>query len=66
MVGVVVWVVARCATGPHPSPLPPSGRGDGCYLRGYCGEWGVGAVREPPLRVGRRERGWLLRLRVLG
>ena len=48
------------------------GRGDGCWLRGYCGEWGdgccgrgyfcdwgvVGAVREPSLRVGRRERGW--------
>ena len=51
------------------------GRGDGCWLRGYRGEWGdgccgrgyfcdwgvVGAVREPPLRVGRRERGWVLR-----
>ena len=70
---------------PHPgtpSLSPPGrgremarGRGDGCWLRGYRGEWGdgccgrgyfcdwgvVGAVREPPLRVGRRERGWLLR-----
>ena len=38
MVGVVVWVVAApwppgC---PHPSPLPPSGRGDGCCGRGCC------------------------------
>ena len=55
------------------------GRGDGCCGRGYCcgdgetvvvgggtsamGE--VGAVREPPLRVGRRERGWVLRLGLL-
>ena len=42
MEGVVVWVVARCATGPHPSPLPPSGRGDGCCVRGYfCDSGGV-------------------------
>ena len=34
--------------------------GDGCCGRGYFCDWGVvGAVREPPLRVGRRERlGW--------
>ena len=46
MLGVVVWVVAApwppCC--PHPSPLPPSGRGDGCCGRGcFC-----------------EERGWLL------
>ena len=36
MVGVVVWVVARplAARCPHPSPLPPSGRGDCCCGRG--------------------------------
>ena len=34
-VGAVVWVVARCATGPHPNPLPPSGRGDALlWVRG--------------------------------
>ena len=36
MLGVVVLVVAApwspCC--PHPSPLPPSGRGDGCCGRG--------------------------------
>ena len=34
MLGVLVLVVARCATGPHPSPLPPSGRGDALLWEG--------------------------------
>ena len=42
MVGVVVLVIAApwppCC--PHPSPLPPSGRGDGC-----CGKGGTSATR---------------------
>ena len=58
-----VWGVARAPWPPgcpHPTPLPPSGRGDGCYLRGY-GEWvggvvgGVVAVNfgHPPARCAR-------------
>ena len=58
-----VWGVARAPWPPgcpHPTPLPPSGRGDGCYLRGY-GEWGGGVVGgvvavnfgHPPARCAR-------------
>ena len=37
--GRVEWlrvgmVGPRTAPGPHPSPLPPSGRGDGCRVLG--------------------------------
>ena len=44
MLVVVVLVVAApwppCC--PHPSPLPPSGRGDGCCGRGHFCDEGVG------------------------
>ena len=55
MVGVVVWVVAApwppCC--PHPSPLPPSGRGDGCCGRGRfgSGEGGGGCGARTAHRV---------------
>ena len=63
----------RC---PHPGPpflISPwegrgmaRGRGDVLLWEGVLLRWGVvGAVREPPLRVGRRERGWVLRLGLL-
>ena len=36
--------------------------GESVVLGGGTSAMGVvGAVREPPLRVGRRERGWVLR-----
>ena len=42
------------------------GRGDVLLWEGVVAAMGVvGAVREPPLRVGRRERGWVLRLGLL-
>ena len=53
--GVVVWVATapwppRC---PHPSPLPPSGRGDGCCGRGRfgSGEGGGGCGARTAHRV---------------
>ena len=39
--GGVDWIARpRAVLVPHRSPLPRSGRGDGCWLRRYCGDVG--------------------------